>query len=211
MRETWESFDSFRDAVRALLGLGPDAILRWYPPGEFASSRPVNLENGDMLAVSVITWIRGNLEEVRAEQLLDEFADVINAEEPELVESFASLRPELERILYESPADESKRVFRNLETAIVPNLVGVDSAVDLRVYRARMHEDPSQTGLVPVTLLRLAFDEPLGGSVALAFQVSRSVLRQLADEIELCERDIDDFLGEAGMLSDQGSGSRDVG
>lgn len=189
IRDTWTGHATFRDAVRTLLRTGPAEIQVRYP-GAFEDALFVPQSAEDVQVHGVLTWLSQNLDSFNSSQeLIESLSVLISEESPELVEEFRAIRPELDRLFNESEADRFQRIASRLEHSIVPNLVEATTALDLRVHRTSLRSDV-ETTLVPVTLLRLTFDEPVGGARSIAVQMSARVLSRFIDELQSAQSDI---------------------
>lgn len=176
--------------MQSLVELGPERMQIWFP-GTFAESDRIEVPREEVTALSVVTFLHSNLDTAEsAIEMIDLLGELIHEDAPELDAGFEALRPELMRVLFESDEQRLSRTVSTLQNQIVPNLVRASSVVDLRVHRPTLVED-ADVGLVPVVLMRLTFDEPIGASNTIAFQLSSDAMAQLNDEITQASLDVD--------------------
>lgn len=178
---------SYRDALRDALRRAVEGELDFPSALSGEASLPDGLSRDDWSAV--VGSIRVAYEISRRESVegvINDVADTFqwSEGEPELVALASALKenPQAERII-----DGARR-----RDALLPNVLGVDVSIDLRVV-----SDASSDAIdvAPIAVVRINFDEHVAGQDAVFFQVPVGRLRELAESFtsaaDLARRAVD--------------------
>lgn len=186
LRSNWDEFRSFRESVRALMGLTPLRLRELYPRtiGQLEGAPTQD----ELPATNMGAWLATAASVFEPTDVLDGVSSLLTEEDPDLQSKLAVLRDDLEQLMSLSPDDRWALAASRAEYVILPNLESISGVVDLRVVRAS--EEDGLTA-APVVVLRLNFDEPIGGSSAIAFQVAPSAMRNLSEVIDSVQEELD--------------------
>lgn len=189
IRSTWRTFESFRESVSSLIKAGPDRLRDWFP-NALSDTPAVELTPEESSGLAALMWLsQGRQSDATGIENVTGLRDVLLEEAPDLVDGFDEVRPELERLLFQSPeVRQAKRLSRLAEIGL-PNFANLSTMIDLRVDRALLGS--GDVGLAPMAVMRLSFDEPIAGQAAVVFQMTQSDVRSVIDELRECVDDMD--------------------
>jgi len=128
----------------------------------------LDLSNDDWLKVRAVLRVLQNIRE--DEGLASLLADIREAPDLRRDVDLAALK--VETLLKVSPETEQRNMIRRAQYAALPVLENLSIEVDFRAVKGIDGGGPT---LVPVFVFRLHFDEPVGGSEAIAFQVPEKI------------------------------------
>lgn len=178
-RQLWE-IGSFQELFREFARLDDDglqAVARIaMPRGD--SGRLPELSREQRMLVPVAETLLQVRNRDGSQELI---ADIAQLAEPEL----PGITSRLEGLLHEDPKTESQRLVGQTQTSTLPVVVGMDIDVD---FRAAPPTEGRPVQLVPVVVVRMMFDEPVGGSDVIVFQVPDERISELIQELRSADR-----------------------
>jgi hypothetical protein len=191
LSELWR-ISSFRQAVRTLVALDENALsaLRQrspLDPGPPPSGLAVEAAAWTESAAAVRTLYQLSAQ-MGPESLVRELAELVGVD-PSSDPLMTALPTWLEPRREDTEAEATTRAL----TSMLPVLTAASATVDFRVVDVANEGD---SRLVPVLIIRLAFDEHVAGSDALVFQISPGEVDRVIEELVAARQKANDLAAE---------------
>jgi hypothetical protein len=197
LTQLW-SYESFRASILALVRLPEEAIRRLAQ-----IDLPAELDSAERDEVGVSSLSLEALQIVRSHADEDEFspADVVDALAALAENADQSLieekRVALIEVFTSSEAAVRAQHKRTTQAAIHPVLVASRALIDFRSTKDPITDAPR---FLPVVSVRLTFDEPMGGSNAISFQVSTAGLEEVLETLHDVQAELEEAKKSLGEM-----------
>jgi hypothetical protein len=182
---TWNEYESFRSALRALLQLGPEPLAQLarddiidYPVPETLEARSVPTPAP---VIAFLQFLRSALSQYESvDQLIADLRGLAERDGSVEARKVDELESVLRELLPQSPDEARSRIREWAQYSVNPVLVSVQGAVDLRTVQ----DLAGELRFVPLAHMRFTFDEPVGGgNDVVVFQTSPEGIRMIEREL----------------------------